>query len=65
MIERIYLIVSSQTNVKRISILEGHGQPQKFIGLTRLFCPLTLFTLDLFCVTCLGEGGGFNHFKCF
>ena len=34
MIERIYRVVSSQTNVKWVfvEILEGHGQPQKFIG---------------------------------
>ena len=33
MIGRIYRVVSSQTNVKWVfvEILEGHGQPQKFI----------------------------------
>ena len=33
MTERIYRAVSSQTNVKWVfvKILDGHGQPQKFI----------------------------------
>ena len=33
-IERIYRVVSSQTNVKWVfvEILESHGQPQKIIG---------------------------------
>ena len=34
MIESIYRVVSSQTNVKWffVEILEGHGQSQKIIG---------------------------------
>ena len=34
MIERIYKLVSTQTNVELVfvEILESHGQPQKFIG---------------------------------
>ena len=49
-IERIYGVVSSQTNVKWVfvEILEGHGQPQKFIGWARLFFLLSLFTSGFF-----------------
>ena len=34
MVESIYRVASSQTNVKWVfvEILESHGQPQKFIG---------------------------------
>ena len=49
MIERIYRVVSSQTNVKWVfvEILDGHGQPQKFIGWAQPFLLLTLFTSDI------------------
>ena len=67
MIERIYWIVSSQRNVKRVfrKILEGHAQQQKFVRWTQPLFPLTLFTSGLLRVKCLGEGSGFNHFKYF
>ena len=44
MAERIYWIVSTYLNVKRVyhGILEGYGQSQKIIGCTRLFF-LTMF----------------------
>ena len=63
--ERIYCIISSPANVKRFSrqLLEGHCQPQKFIGWTQPIFSLTLFTSGLFCVKFPGNGGGFNHFK--
>ena len=35
----------------------------KFIGWTKPFFPLILFTLGLLCVKCHGEGSRFNHFK--
>ena len=46
MIERIYWVVGFQINVKKFSRenLEGHSQPQKFIGWTRPPFPLTSFT---------------------
>ena len=63
-IERIYWVVSFQTNVKK-----GHAwkilkyQPQKFIGWTRLLLNSTTCTSALICVKCRGESGRFNHFK--
>ena len=50
MIERIYKLVSSQTNVELVfvEILESHGQPQKFIGWALPFFLLTLFTSGFF-----------------
>ena len=44
-------------------ILEG--QPQIFFGWTRPFLPFTTLTSAFLCVKFPGEGGWFNHFKCF
>ena len=49
MIERIYWIVSTYWNVKRVyhGISEGHGQSQKIIGCTQLFFLWLSFALDI------------------
>ena len=53
-IERIYRVVSSQTNVKWVfvEILEGHGQPQKIIGWARPFFSFDPVYIRLFCLKC-------------
>ena len=75
MIERIYWVVSFQTNVKKRfrgrkgqawKILED--QPQKFIGWTRPLLTSTTFnpfTSGLVCIKCCGEGRRFHHSKYF
>ena len=71
MIERIYWVISFQTNLKRFSreifrscnFLEAWSQ--NFIRWTRPYLLLTPFTSGLICVKCCGEGGRFNHFKYF
>ena len=56
-IRRIYRLVSSQTNTKRVfvEILEGHGQSQKFIGWARPCFLLTLNTSGFFVSNALGK----------